>query len=69
MRRPLIKGKDFEASIGQGEQIRGKVMEAYQGREKYLVLGKGKGGEWMCEEKISSYVWKNVVHGKDVCKK
>jgi hypothetical protein len=45
MRRPLIKGKDFEASIGQGEQIQGKVMEAYQGREKYLVLGKGKGGE------------------------
>jgi hypothetical protein len=23
----------------------------------------------MCEEKISSYVWKGVVHGKDVCKK
>ncbi len=23
----------------------------------------------MCEEKISSYVWKCVVHEKDVCKK
>jgi len=38
MRRPLIKGKDFKTSIGQGEQAQGKVIEAYQGREKYLVL-------------------------------
>jgi len=29
MRRPLIGGKDFEASIGQGEQAQGKVIEAY----------------------------------------
>jgi hypothetical protein len=34
-----------------------------------LCWGKGKGGKWMCEEKISSYVWKSVVHGKYVCKK
>jgi hypothetical protein len=39
MRRPLIGGKDFEASIGQREQTQGKVMEAYQGRDEYLVLG------------------------------
>jgi hypothetical protein len=45
MRRPLIRGKDFKASIGQGEQAQGKVMEVYQGREEYLVLGKGKGRE------------------------
>jgi hypothetical protein len=42
MRRPLIGEKDFEASIGQGEQAQGKVMEAYQGREEYLVLGEGE---------------------------
>jgi len=29
MRRPLIRGEDFEASIGQGEQAQEKVMEAY----------------------------------------
>jgi len=40
MRRPLIRGEDFKASIGQGEQIQGKVMEAYQGRGKFLGLGK-----------------------------
>jgi len=42
MRRPLIRGKDFEASIGQGEQAQKKVMEAYQGGEEYFMLGKGK---------------------------
>jgi hypothetical protein len=42
MRRPLIGGKDFEASIGQGEQAQRKVMEAYQGRGKSLGLRKGK---------------------------
>jgi hypothetical protein len=42
MRGPLIGGKDFEASIGQGEQAQGKVMEAYQGREECLLWEKEK---------------------------
>jgi hypothetical protein len=42
MRDPLIGGKDFEASIGQGKQAQGKVMEAYQRREEYLVWKKEK---------------------------
>jgi hypothetical protein len=42
MRRPLIGRKDFETSIRQREQVQGKVMEAYQGREEYLVLGEGE---------------------------
>jgi hypothetical protein len=42
MRRPLIGRKDFETSIGQGEQDQGKDMEAYQGRGEYLVLGEGE---------------------------
>jgi hypothetical protein len=69
MRRPLIRGENFEASIGQGEQTQEKNMEAYQGKGESLGLGKGKGRKEMCEEKISSYVWKGVVHEKDVCKK
>jgi len=36
----LIGGKDFKASIGQGEQAQGKVMEAYQRRKEYLVWEK-----------------------------
>ncbi len=42
MRRPLIGGEDFEASIGQGEQAQGMVMEAYQRKGKFLRLRKGK---------------------------
>jgi len=37
MKGPLIGRKDFEASIKQGEQAQGKVMEAYQRREEYFV--------------------------------
>ncbi len=70
--RPLIGGEDFEASIGQGEQVQGKVMEAYQGRRKSLRLGKGKRKRrnvWKkTKKKISSYVWKGVVHMRNVCK-
>ncbi len=69
MRRTLIGGEDFEASIEQGEQAQGKVMEAYQTKEEYLVLGEGERRKGMCEEKISFHVWKGVVHGKYVCKK
>jgi len=70
MRRPLIGGEDFEASIGHGEQAQGKVMEAYQGRGKSLGVGERKKEEKECvkKKKISSYVWKGVVHERDVCK-
>ncbi len=41
MKRPLIKGKDFQTSIGQGGQVQGGVIEAYQ-RERGVscVLGR-----------------------------
>jgi hypothetical protein len=42
MRRPLIGGEDFEASIGQGEEAQGKDMEAYQKRGEFLGLGEKK---------------------------
>jgi hypothetical protein len=42
MKRPLIGGKDFKASIRQREHVQRKVMEAYLGREEYLVLGEGE---------------------------
>jgi hypothetical protein len=51
MRRPLIIGEDFEASIGQGLQAQGKVMEAYQGRRKSLGLGKRKKKDKECVKK------------------
>ncbi len=33
-----------------------------------LCVRERKGGEWKCEKEITFYVWKCVVHGKDVCK-
>jgi hypothetical protein len=42
MKRALIGRENFETSIGQGEQAHGKVMEAYQRKKEYLVLGEGE---------------------------
>jgi len=68
MKGPLIGGKDFEASIGQGEQVQGKVMEAYQRREEYLVWEKKKKKN-ECVRKRLVLMCEKVVHGKYVCKK
>ncbi len=64
MRRPLIGGKDFNTSIRQGEQAQGGVKEAYQGRGVRVFFSEEERGEWVWERIISSYVWKNVIHGK-----
>jgi hypothetical protein len=71
MKRPLIRGEDFKVSIGQGEQVQGKVMEAYKERGKFLGLGKRKEKRknvWKENKKISYIMWKGVVHERDVCK-
>ncbi len=49
MRRPLIGGKDFKTSIGQGEQVQGGVMEGGQGgltltNEDLMCFLGGEGG-------------------------
>ncbi len=45
-----------------------KVKEAYQGERSMLCGGKEKGEEWMCEQKISSYVCGRVFQKKNVHK-
>ncbi len=47
--------KGTSSRRGQGGLPRKKSSCVFLGEE---------GGEWMWERKISSYVWKNVVHGK-----
>jgi hypothetical protein len=54
----------FLTSIGQGEQSQGGVLEAYRGREGYLVFCGWKRGEGKYGKEISSYVRKGVVHEK-----
>jgi hypothetical protein len=49
MRKPLIRGKDFKTSIGQGEQAQRGVMEGGQGghtltKEDLMCFLGGKGG-------------------------
>jgi hypothetical protein len=66
MKRPLIGGEDFETSIGQGEQVQGKVMEAFG-----LGKGKRKKEENECVGKKKGFVLmsgKGVVYERDVCK-
>jgi hypothetical protein len=58
MKRPLIGGKDFKTSIGQGEQAQGGVME---GGQVFLTLTKE---DLMCfweEKEEDECVRKNLV--------
>jgi len=66
MRKPLIGGKDFEASIGQREQVQGKVMEAYQGRGVSCVGGRGK-EENECVKKILVLMCGKMLFMKNMC--
>jgi len=68
MKRPLIGGEDFKASIGQGEQAQGKGMEAYQGRRKFLGLGKGKRKRRnVCKKKGLVLMGGKVLFTRDMC--
>jgi hypothetical protein len=56
MKRPLIGGEDFEASIGQGEQAQGRSWKLFKGEGNHLggvcvfvFWGKGKRREGMCD--------------------
>ncbi len=55
MKRPLIGGKDFKTSIGQGEQVQGGVMG---GLPRRILCGfwERKEEDECAREKISSYV-------------
>jgi hypothetical protein len=55
--------------LGKGNKLKERSWRLTKGEKSTLGWGKGKGREGMCEEKISSYLWKGVVHEKDVCKK
>jgi hypothetical protein len=45
----LIRGKDFQTSIGQGEQIQGRVMGGLPKKEWYIVcFSRGKKEENEC---------------------
>jgi len=68
MRGPLIGGKDFEASIGQGEQAQGRSWRLTKG-ERSILCGRKKKEENECVRKKLVLMCGKVVHGQDVCKK
>jgi len=64
-----LEGRISKLPLGKGNKFKERSWRLTKGERNILCWGKRKGGERMCEEKISSYVWKCVVHEKDVCKK
>jgi hypothetical protein len=67
MKRPLIRARDFETFIGQGEQAQGKSWRLTKREDFFRLCGEEKKRRMKCEEGFSSYVWRSV-HGKCVCK-
>ncbi len=65
----LDGGKDFKTSIGQRKQAQGGG-DGRLTKEDLMCFWEGEGGGRVCEEKISSYVWKNCCSWKkqNVCK-
>ncbi len=64
-----MKGKISKLPLDKGNKFKERSWRLTKGESNILCWGKGKGKERMCEENINSYVWKGVVHEKDVCKK
>jgi len=64
-----LEGRISKLPLDKGNKFKERSWRFTKGKGNILCWGKGKGREKMCEEKISSYVWKGVVHEKDVCKK
>ncbi len=65
MRRPLIGGKDFQPSIGQGEQAQGGVIGGLPKEVISCVCSlEGEGGEWMCEKFLVFMRGKVLFMGK-----
>jgi hypothetical protein len=58
--------KDFETFIGQGEQAQGGSRKLTK-EEGIVCMWEEKKEEDLCEEVLSSYVWRGA-HRKGVCK-
>jgi hypothetical protein len=70
MKGPLIRGKDFQTSIGQGEQAQGGSKGCTKEGEEYLVFGERKKKEKKRMEKILVLMCEKVLFmkRKNMCK-
>ncbi len=64
-----LEGRTSKLPLDNENKFKERSWRLTKGEKSILCWGKKKRGEWMCEEKISSYLWKGVVHGKNGCKK
>jgi hypothetical protein len=64
-----LKGRISKLPLDKENKLKKRIWRLTKGEGRLLGWGKGKGREGMCEKKISFYVWKGVVHEKNVCKK
>jgi thymidine phosphorylase len=65
MRRPLIGGKNFQPSIGQGEQAQGAVIGGLLREVVFCVCFlEGDEGEWVCEKFLVLMCEKMLFMGK-----
>ncbi len=65
-----LEGRISKFPLGKGNKLKERSWRLTKGEGSLLGWGKEKGRERMCEKKkrISSYVWKGVVHERDVWK-
>jgi hypothetical protein len=64
-----LEGRILKLPLGKGNKLKERSWRFTKGERSILGWRKAKGRKGMCEKKINSYVWKGVVHEKDVCKK
>jgi hypothetical protein len=64
-----LEGRILKLPLGKGKKFKERSWKLTKGEGNLLGWEKEKGRKGMCEkEKINSYVWKGVVHERDVCK-
>jgi hypothetical protein len=64
-----LEGKISKLPLGKGNELKKRSWRFTKREGSLLGWEKEKGREGMCKKnKISSYVWKGVVHERDVCK-
>jgi hypothetical protein len=67
-----LEGRILRLPLGKGNKLKERSWRLTKGEGSLLGWEKEKGRKGVCEKKekkkISSYVWKGVVHEKNVCK-
>ncbi len=61
-----LEGRISKLPLDKGNKLKERSWKLTKEEKSILCGKKRKGGEWMCEKKISSYVWKGCSWKKCV---